>query len=155
MNFVYFLCGVPYSGKTTFAENHFENCQHLSRDHIIQKIATMCSQSYMEVYEDLKLFSETQVVREIQQAIKRNRDIVLDECNISVAIRKKRLDLFNNSYRKIIYVFPNPDQATLEARQRTRGKYIPDDVVTGMIANFQMPTLEEGFDEIRPYYGNV
>jgi gluconate kinase len=52
-------------------------------------------------------------------------------------------------YRMIAVVFKIPDVEELERRLNSRpGKHIPNHVMKSMINGFQMPTVEEGFDEI-------
>ena len=52
-------------------------------------------------------------------------------------------------YYKIAVVFETPPRTELKQRLASRpGKEIPDAVVEGMLASFEMPTEQEGFDEI-------
>jgi gluconate kinase len=53
------------------------------------------------------------------------------------------------NYEHIAVVFETPDRIELKRRLDSRpGKEIPDVVIEGMLASFEMPTAEEGFDEI-------
>ena len=53
-------------------------------------------------------------------------------------------------YEHIAVVFKTPEHKELMRRLMSRpGKVIPEDVVFDMIDNFEMPTKEEGFEEIR------
>jgi hypothetical protein len=52
-------------------------------------------------------------------------------------------------YKKIAVVFETPNPATHEKFLDRPGKIIPKNVVQGLIDNWEEPTLEEGFDEIR------
>jgi hypothetical protein len=52
-------------------------------------------------------------------------------------------------YKKIAVVFETPDSFELARRLASRpGKSISDAVMASMTSIFQMPTTEEGFDEI-------
>jgi hypothetical protein len=55
------------------------------------------------------------------------------------------------NYRAIAVVFPTPEHKELVRRLSSRwdsGKVVPEHVVASMIASWEEPTLEEGFDEI-------
>jgi predicted kinase len=155
MSLVYFLCGIPYSGKTKFGENSFDqfDYNYISGHAIAEKIGTMCGEDISVVHDELTSFIKRQVERDIKYAISRNRKIVIDDLNIFSTDRKILLDLFIDSgYRKTIYVFPHPtkdywdSRENLAKRKRSRDYYL---------AEFQMPTLEEGFDEVRHYHGGI
>jgi gluconate kinase len=52
-------------------------------------------------------------------------------------------------YYKIAVVFKTPPMEELKARLASRaGKVVPMEVVESMIAKWEEPTKEEGFDEI-------
>jgi len=155
MSLVYFLCGIPYSGKTKFGETNFDtyDYDYLSSNAIARKIATMCDESIGTIHDELGTFLIRQIEREIKKSIKRNRKIVIDDLNLFSHERKILLDLFIDSgYRKTIYVFPHPSREywnDRELHQKHKRSY------DYYLAGFQMPTLEEGFDEVRHYHGGI
>jgi gluconate kinase len=52
-------------------------------------------------------------------------------------------------YYHIAVVFKTPNKEELTRRLNSRpGKFIPDEVVENMIANFEMPSENEGYKEI-------
>jgi predicted kinase len=52
-------------------------------------------------------------------------------------------------YEHIAVVFETPSRLELKRRLASRpGKEIPDAVIEGMLASFEMPSEEEGFKEI-------
>ena len=62
-----------------------------------------------------------------------------------------RLRKFNMlpGYDHIAVVFETPSRLELKRRLDSRpGKDIPDAVIEGMLASFEMPSEEEGFKEI-------
>lgn len=62
--------------------------------------------------------------------------------------RAKKMRMLAN-YRKIAVVFPTPEKDELKQRLGSRpGKTIPADVIQKMIRELQVPSLEDGFDEI-------
>jgi gluconate kinase len=53
------------------------------------------------------------------------------------------------NYEHSAVVFETPDRIELKRRLANRpGKVIPEVVIEGMLASFEMPTKEEGFKEI-------
>jgi predicted kinase len=164
MNRLYMLCGVPGSGKTTFRERQFDkNALVLSTDDTIQKIATLFDLNYDDCFQDCIKFAENRIEKmlqhefALQKKYERSVDIVWDQTNLTVKSRAKKLAKFEGkNYRKIIYVFPTPSPGELEIRLWQRsGKTIPKHILDSMIASFEYPTLEEGWDEIRPYSGGI
>jgi hypothetical protein len=52
-------------------------------------------------------------------------------------------------YEHIAVVFETPSRIELKQRLASRpGKEIPWVIIEGMMASFEMPTIEEGFSEI-------
>ena len=144
------LIGIPGSGKTTWASNQSwaTRCVHLSSDKFIESYAESQGKTYNEVFTEY-VKTATQLLT--KQAITANvagTNAIWDQTNMSIKSRKDKLKLFP-CYKKIAVVFATPDDDELARRLATRpGKHISDNVITSMINNFQMPTIEEGFDEI-------
>lgn len=171
MNIVYFLCGIPCSGKTFFREANFtQDYNVISTDETIAKIASTFGLTYNDCFKDCIKFAEKRMYERLNKLLTESNltnnyvrypkvHIVWDQTNLTVASRKKKLDLFKDySYRKIAYVFPTPDEVTLQERMLFReklGKKIPQEVMASMIASFVHPSVEEGFDEVRYNYGGV
>jgi len=171
MNILYMLCGIPCSGKTFFREANFtQDYNVLSTDETISKIAGMFSLTYDECFRDCIKFAEKRMYDKLKILLKDSTNfadhliypkvhIVWDQTNLTLASRKKKLDLFkDHTYRKIAYVFPTPAPEILEKRMEHRkrlGKNIPKEVMDTMINSFVVPTLGEGFDEIRFDYGGI
>ncbi len=150
--FLYMLCGVPFSGKTTFRGLNFDNnYTHLSTDDVIHKIATLFIRTYDDCFHHLIKFAEAELRRELVIAIKCSKNVVWDQTNLTVSSRAKKMALLPKDYYKIAYIFPIPDEQTLADRQKLTcySKSIPPDVMEKMKADFVYPTYEEGWDEIR------
>ena len=159
MNILYMLMGIPGSGKSAFREKQFSGdyAEHISTDDVIQKIATLFDLTYDDCFQDCFKFAEAQILSQITKAINKNRLIVWDQTNLTRKSREKKLALFkDSSYKRIIYVFPTPDPEELKRRLYKRpGKTIPPKILQSMIKSFEYPVLEEGFDEIRNYDGDL
>lgn len=147
---LYVLVGVPASGKTTWFRNQewTEKCYYISTDRHVEAYALAHGRTYSEVFEDYMPTAVENMVEEVVRARDGNIDIVWDQTSTTVASRRKKFDMLPN-YRKIAVVFNTPAPDELAQRLASRpGKVIPQEVVQGMIDQFEMPTEQEGFDEI-------
>lgn len=147
---LYVLVGVPASGKTTWFRNQewTEKCYYISTDRHVEAYALAHGRTYSEVFEDYMPTAVENIVEEVVRARDGNIDIVWDQTSTTVASRRKKFDMLPN-YRKIAVVFNTPAPDELAQRLASRpGKVIPQEVVQGMIDRFEMPTEQEGFDEI-------
>jgi predicted kinase len=147
---LYVLVGVPASGKTTWFRNQewADNCYYISTDKHVEAYALAHGRTYSEVFEDYMPTAVENMVEEVVRARDGNIDIVWDQTSTTVASRRKKFNMLPD-YRKIAVVFNTPAPDELAQRLASRpGKVIPQEVVQGMIDNFEMPTEQEGFDEI-------
>jgi predicted kinase len=147
---LYVLVGVPASGKTTWFRNQewTDNCYYISTDRHVEAYALAHGRTYSEVFEDYMPTAVENMVEEVVRARDGNIDIVWDQTSTTIASRRKKFNMLPD-YRKIAVVFNTPAPDELAQRLASRpGKVIPQEVVQGMIDNFEMPTEQEGFDEI-------
>lgn len=147
---LYVLTGVPGSGKSTWVKNFkFDtDIVHVSSDHFVEQEALRLSTTYSAVFKEYMPTAISLMFDEVVEARSLGMDIVWDQTSTSVASRRKKLRMFRD-YHKIAVVFKTPAPEELQRRLANRpGKTIPDEVVQDMINRFEMPTLEEGFDEI-------
>jgi predicted kinase len=150
MSTLYMLVGVPGSGKSTWVSNQnwSKNCVYLSSDKFIDEYASLVEKTYNEVFNEY-VKTATQLLT--KKAITTNvaeTDAIWDQTNLTVKSRASKLKIFQ-CYKKIAVVFATPDSHELAKRLASRpGKRISDAVMASMTSIFQMPTTEEGFDEI-------
>lgn len=148
---VYMLVGVPGSGKSTWLKEQKidDLCVIASTDSIIELAAEEQGKTYNDVFADLIDPATKFMMETIRWGCSQGYDVYWDQTNLTAKGRKKKLGQLP-PYRRIAIVFPTPDKATLKTRLASRpGKNIPYPVMQNMLSNFEMPTLEEGFDEIR------
>lgn len=144
------LVGIPGSGKSTWVstQSWSKNCVHLSSDKFIEEYAKLVNKTYNEVFDE---YVKTATHRLTKHAITTNvagSDAIWDQTNLTVKSRASKLKLFP-CYKKIAVVFATPDSHELARRLASRpGKSISDAIIASMTSIFQMPTTEEGFDEI-------
>jgi guanylate kinase len=85
----------------------------------------------------------------VELARDKNMDIIWDQTSTSVGSRRKKFNMLPD-YEHIAVVFKTPEMDELKRRLASRpGKNIPSHVMVQMIRSFVMPTLDEGFTEIR------
>jgi predicted kinase len=146
----YQLVGVPGSGKSTWVSNQEwkDNCYYISTDKHVEAYAEAHGKTYSEVFNDYMPTAVDNMVEEVIRARDAGIDIIWDQTSTTVASRVKKFKMLPN-YEHIAVVFETPDRIELKRRLDSRpGKEIPDVVIEGMLASFEMPTAEEGFDEI-------
>jgi predicted kinase len=146
----YQLVGVPGSGKSTWVANQEwkDNCYYISTDKHVEAYAEAHGKTYSEVFNDYMPTAVDNMVEEVIRARDGGMDIIWDQTSTTVASRVKKFKMLPN-YEHIAVVFETPDRIELKRRLDSRpGKEIPDVVIEGMLASFEMPTAEEGFDEI-------
>lgn len=151
---LYMLIGVPGSGKSFFIKNFllnkFPNIVVVSTDNYIEQLAKQQGKTYNDVFKSSIDSATKNLDQQVKQAVSKNYDIAWDQTNTSKGARRKKLAMIPDSYKKIAVVFPTPEQDELQRRLASRpGKEIPPEVVSNMIKSLQMPSEDEGFDEIK------
>lgn len=147
----YQLVGVPGSGKSTWVNNqHWTmTCAYVSTDKWVEIYAKEVGRTYSEVFKDFMPTAIGLMTEQVVTAREMNRDIVWDQTSTTVKSRARKFRMLPD-YEHIAVVFKTPEHKELMRRLMSRpGKVIPEDVVFDMIDNFEMPTKEEGFEEIR------
>lgn len=147
---LYVLVGVPGSGKSTWISNQdwAKDCAIVSTDHHVEIYAKALGKTYTEVFEDYMPIAVKFMAQDVIDAREAGKDIIWDQTSTSLLSRKKKFKMLPD-YHAIAIVFKTPPEDELVKRLASRpGKTIPWNVITNMIDNFEMPTLEEGFKEI-------
>jgi predicted kinase len=146
----YQLVGVPGSGKSTWVTNQEwkDNCYYISTDKHVDAYAEAHGKTYSEVFNDYMPTAVENMVEEVIRARDGGMDIIWDQTSTTIASRVKKFRMLPD-YEHIAVVFETPDRIELKRRLASRpGKVIPEVVVEGMLASFEMPTEEEGFTQI-------
>ena len=141
---------MPGSGKSTWVANQEwkDNCYYVSTDKHVEAYAEAHGKTYSEVFNDYMPTAVENMVEEVIRARDGGMDIIWDQTSTTVASRIKKFRMLPN-YEHIAVVFETPDRIELKRRLASRpGKVIPEVVVEGMLASFEMPTEEEGFTQI-------
>jgi predicted kinase len=150
MTTLYMLIGVPGSGKSFWiSQQDLIESVVLSTDHYIEKFAQLNNQTYSEIFN--KVVGEaTRLMREdLRKAILDKKTIYWDQTNTTRKSRAQKLSQIPKTYRKIAVFFQTPDKVEHAMRLNSRpGKIIPDVVLENMIKSLEIPTIQEGFDEV-------
>jgi predicted kinase len=139
---VIILCGLPCSGKSTFSlSSEYDDYMHLSTDAYIAQVAKPQNKTYNDVWKDTikeaaKVFYGLMCI-----AATTNKNVIIDQTNLTVQTRKLKIDLFQNHEPTI--VFFNAPLELIKERNCRPGKHIPDYVIDSMYKTLQIPTEEE------------
>ena len=161
MAVVYFLIGVPGSGKTTWRESYLkkhstENVVIISTDDMIEHYAKENGLTYTEAFKiaPLKKFEEI-AFQMTKNAINNKDTIIIDRTNMGKNIRAKFLSYFPNEYKKIAIIFSiSRDELDkrLAKREKETNKVIGKNIIDSMLLSYMPPSLDEGFDQIIKKY---
>ena len=148
------LCGLPASGKSTYADKHFPMGNIMSTDIVIENIARSYGMTYDAAFKNLISFAENVMWKHIDWSIEVGNDIIIDRTNLSAKSRKKFIDkLKPYGYTFEAIVFPTPEKEEWERRLNSReGKTIPQNVLDSMVQNYEQPTIAEGFTKVSMSY---
>jgi len=84
-------------------------------------------------------------------AVEKDKDIIIDQTNMSRELRAERMSYIPDHYRKICVTLEVPLLQLLdriETRRVATGKSIPDFVPVNHFDMYERPSHDEGFDEI-------
>lgn len=148
----YILVGVPGSGKSTWiskAPVDWSNTVVASTDNYVEREAKKLGKTYTEVFKDIMPDAVQYMASTVIDAIRNKQDIIWDQTSTTRHTRAKKLRMLPIDYETIAVVFPTPDPKELARRLGNRpGKTIPDEIVNDMIARWEEPSEDEGFDNI-------
>ena len=144
-----FLVGVHTSGKSTFSnDKKYKDYVRISSDDILQEVAKERQQSYNTVFKANIRFAQIAMMKVLRKAIEDGKSIIWDQTNTSKKQRKEKLKHIPAHYKKTAVYFIVDLKTALQRNTQRPGKVIPPEILERMIKEYELPTLEEGFDEI-------
>lgn len=145
---LYFLVGLPGSGKSTWAEYQkgVLNAVIHSSDNIRKELGDVNDQSKNEL-----VF--TTLHKRVKEDLLNGKNVIYDATNLS---RRRRIHFLSNELRdvpceKICVLFATPFESCIRNNQ-LRERKVPEDVIKRMYKNFEIPCKQEGFDDIRIFW---
>jgi predicted kinase len=138
------MCGVPASGKTTWALDFCEryNISYVSRDEIRFSLVKENEDYFSKEKTVFAKFADT-----IATSLKSGCDIIADATHINKASRRKlinSLKINKNEYDIIIVYFNIPLATVIERNSKRTGRaFVPPDAISNMLLSFQKPHLNE------------
>ena len=145
------LCGIPCSGKSTYVNKlltyeYWENAVVLSTDNYIEEQAKRLGMTYNEVFQDCIDEATRQLEMSFVRAKEEGKRIIWDQTNLSIKTRKKKLIKVPSIYKRTVVWFRVDLEEALKRNETRKGKFIPESILKRMYHQFEVPTLEEGFD---------
>jgi predicted kinase len=147
------LCGIPTSGKSTYVNklkklDYWKDAVVLSTDNYIEKQAQRLGLTYNEVFDDVIPDASRELEIEFNWAKSKGRNIIWDQTNLSRKTRRKKLAKLPSIYKRGVIYFTVSLEDALERNKHREGKFIPESILKRMWHQFEIPTLEEGFDYV-------
>lgn len=140
--FIYILCGLPASGKTTFS-------QQLAIEHSAK----------LYHYDEFKKGSKPQdskqthqrLYKQIAQDLLDGHNVVLDDLHTRLEWREPLLSALQDiPCKKILIVMTTPLEECVRRNAQRQGRArLPDFVIYHLNSRYQPPSLEEGWDDIQ------
>jgi len=119
------MIGVTLSGKTRYRKTNF--------DHEVIAL------SYFDN-------SRKKELKYIEECLKKGKNIVVDDTNLTREIRKQHIDLAKKYHAKVIGIFMNTSAGLLYQRRMRKQDPFPLVVINKQLKDLETPTKEEGFD---------
>lgn len=147
------LCGIPTSGKSTYMEYAkksplWKDAVVLSTDAYIEKQAKLRRLTYNDIFDDVIDDATRELELELNMAKNKGKDIIWDQTNLTSKIRRKKLLKIPSLYTRGITYFKIPLEEALKRNKTREGKFIPESILKRMYKQFEVPTVDEGFDYI-------
>lgn len=105
-------------------------------------------------YEDMEHNEEVFKIfhKRIREALENNTNVIADATNITMRSRRAIIENVKSiECHKIVYLIPKPfRQCKIDNLNRQHP--VPEEVLNGQLRKFQIPFMEEGFDEGIIYY---
>lgn len=146
MPILYFLVGIPGSGKSTWGENFAKT--------ICNTVYISSDQLRVEMYNNVNDIEHTGLVFEemkkrTKENLKNGKNVVYDATNIS---SKKRISFLKElekiDCKKVCFYLFTPIEEC-KRRNRNRERVLEDYIIDRMYRSLQIPMYHEGWDAIR------
>lgn len=149
---VYFMIGVPASGKSTFIKG-WEEMRDLpvaSTDAWIEEYAKVKGKTYDEVFPDAIKNASSIMDMNVDSYIHTEQSFIWDQTNLTKKSRAKKLARIPKHWKRVAVYLETPEKEEWERRLASRpGKTIPKKILENMLTQLEPPDLvDEDFDRI-------
>lgn len=136
---LYIFCGIPASGKSTLSRQLAE--QHNAKLHCYDNLPNAHNPRQKDAVH-------TQMWTSIVEDLQNGHNVVCDDLHTTKEWRENTLKALTDvDCRKILVVMTTPLEECLK-RNANREARLPDFVLYDLNEKFELPTLDEGWDDI-------
>lgn len=146
MNKLYFLCGIPGSSKSTWAENNKEKLNAIihSSDEIREELLNNVNDQSQNELVFKTLHSR------VKEDLLNGKNVIMDQTGLN---RKRRIHFLSNELKdipceKICVLFATPVDVC-KRNNANRERKVPEAVIEKMIRNFEVPCIQEGWNKVQ------
>ncbi len=147
---LYLLCGIPYSGKSTFARKDpvLSRLPCLSSDAIILAKAEQQGTTYDQIFFESIKDAEKTFQNQVTAHFKAGKSFVIDRTNSNPDTRRKLCQTAREyDFRAVCIYFEPPSDEEIKKRIAMRkNQTLSLQRVQSFRNSFVLPTLDEGFD---------
>lgn len=137
---LYIMCGLPCSGKSTFAKS-ISGFKVLSSDDYIEQRAKELQKTYNDVFNETIQPANKAFFLDVFTEAKKENDIIIDRTNLEKSTRQKFIKIFQH-HDPVIFYFDIPIQI-IKKRNNRPGKFISDEILDSMLKRLQPPMEDE------------
>ena len=134
MQTLYVMCGIPASGKST-------KSRQLAEEYSLTRFS----------FDEMGCYTTRQFLRPVVAALKNGEDVIMDSTHLKTNSRKIILQAVEDIPCRKICVFMNTPFDKCLYRNANRDARVPDIAMETMNNSIELPTLDEGWDEILYY----
>lgn len=147
-NKLYIMCGVPGSGKSTFAKLYFPEALYISRDEIRFALVKEDEEYFSKEDEVYNLF-----INKIKNGLNEGKNVIADATHLNQYSRLKLVKSLgiNPKDTEIVIIFMNvPLKECIARNEKRKGtrSYVPIPAIIRMSKNLRTPTFDECFGMI-------
>ena len=128
---LYVMCGIPGSGKTILSKQ-------LAETESLVRFS----------YDEMHCFDLKDLMKPAVEALQDGKSIIVDNVNNRLRGRELLLDFVKDIPCKKILIFMNTPLEECLKRNVNRQNRLPDYFIEGIHRSMQLPTINEGWDEI-------